>query len=95
MLTESSFAHVKTDPLRKQTNTRQEITECLIVNSAISDSGSHCHLLHCGLARKLRLPVQKVHLEVLNLVESLVSLATFRVNNYSISKLAALIKKRN
>ncbi|KUI60383.1 hypothetical protein VP1G_11257 [Cytospora mali] len=80
VLPEADLAHVRTNLLQEQVDTRQEVAQGLIVDDLAGDRVTDGHLPYRRLAGQLGVLVQQGQLNVGDLVESRVLLATLRVD---------------
>ncbi|KAI6772111.1 hypothetical protein HG530_003069 [Fusarium avenaceum] len=80
VLAESQLAHIYTNLLQEQVDSCNEVTQSLVINKTFLHSLANLDSPGSGLAGQLGITVKKNKLNILNLVESGVLLATLRVD---------------
>ncbi len=81
VLSESDLARIHSNFLKEQIDTRQEIAQSLVVNDTILHSLSNRRLFHSCFPRKLRMPIEQVDFDILNLEKPVMLFTTFRVHD--------------
>jgi hypothetical protein len=80
VLTEAQLGHVNTNFLQELVDASKEVAQGLVIDKTILDSLANLDSLGLSLARKLSITVEKDELDVLDLVESGVLLATLGID---------------